>query len=943
VNTEVPRVQLSSQPTSSIPAVDPAAHDETFDAFLSYSRTEKDVALLVKAALERRRLTVWLDVEAIEISTKWLAEIQRGIECSNAFVVLLSPSSLRSEVCRAELDIAQAASKRIVPVRIADLDGTRLPPAIAEIQWFDLKPDGRIEESADQLATVIRTDYEHVRMHSLLLTRLRIWSMAGSKRGYLLHGELLSRALEWLEDAANREPAPSVEHRDFIGRSHRYRSFVRRVAVMSAILGVTALGFVFFFANEGRQEAQLSASRRIAVSALNQIDSMHDQALLFSAAAYRIANTADARSALFAALNHQPDLVAFLHGHHGPIDAIAANADESLIATASDDAHTILWNTATWRPIGAPLAGHSKSVWSAAFHPNLPVLATGSVDGTIRFWDTRTGKSLFAPISAHDGYGYVTSLAFSGDGTELLSASVDKTLRRWRYPEKTMIGSPLRGHLGNVWRASYLPGDDRYVSCGDDGTVRLWDRASTVNTNPLNTGSQAQCSLAVHRSGTVAVSAGDRIFLLDTNSASPRLRAIGDIKEGLLYGAVTFMRRGTILVSARGDDIDFWDVASGARVFPTHRAETNAVRSLTYLESRDLLISGGWARPVAKVWSIDSKSLLVSALPGNGKKGTMAIAFHPLRNELVTGGWDRKLLRWDLKNGQFVSAVLTDKAAEGTLSVRFNADGSRIVTADATGDITVWDLTADGARPRVIGNHKGGAYALATPPAAGFVASGGADGMIRFWSWDGESLGKPAFHDDPVDALALSPDGNRLASGDRRGRLLLWTLTGESPRFVELAPHTNGVRSLMFTPSGNSFISSGNDGKTKLWDLDRMPPTSTELDSGAGLSVATSYSPDGRTLAVVSDDNVILMDLAGRAQRIGVIRSPHAATIAAIAFSANGSYLATSSWLGNQGLKIWEVNARQWAKQACAVANRDLTRDESTIAGVAADSICSSN
>jgi WD40 repeat protein len=922
--------------------LDSAERNETHDAFISYARSEKEFAIQVKAALESRGLSVWLDLESIAISTKWLALIQRGIESSNAFLFLLSPNSLQSEVCRAEVEFARAANKRIVPVRICEIDRTQVPAAIGEVQWLEWPANSSVEERAEQLAAVIRTDHEYVRLHSLFLARARAWKAAGSKRGYLLHGELLSRALEWLEGSSSRSPPPADEHLTFIERSRKHRSLVQRATVVSAIIGVIALATVLYLARQGQQEARLSASRRVAVSALNQIDSMHDEALLFSVAAYRIADTADARSALFATLSYQPDLITFLHGHRGPISAVAANSDESRIATASDDNHTILWSTATWQPIAPPLDGHSNFVWSAAFHPGDSVLATGSVDGTIRFWDSGTGKPLFAPLKAHDGHGYVTSLAFSKDGRELLSASVDQTLRRWSYPARTLIGNPLHEHTGNVWRALFLPDDARYVSCGSDRTVRIWDRASGVNTRTLNTGSETQCSLAVSEAGLVAVSAGDRVYLLDPDTSSRGLRAIGDFKPGLFYSAVAFMRGGALLITARADEIDFWDVASGARAYPTHRAETNAVKSLLYLKSKDQLVSGGWTRPQAKVWNLGARPLLVSAMSAHGKQGTMAIAAHPSRSEFVTGGWDRKLLRWTLDKGELKSRLLAQDAAEGTLSIRFNRDGTRIVTADAAGNITVWDANADNAKPHVLGNHKGAANIVATPALGGFIASGGEDAVIAFWNWDGTVQGMSPLreHRVAVVALALSSDGSRMASGDRAGRLLLWTLGGKSPHFIDLTPHANGVRSVMFTPTGDGLVTAGNDGKTKLWDLDQSPPAATELDSGSGLSVATAFTADGRTLALVSDDNVTLIDLAGRAQRIGVIRSPHASTVAALTFSADGKFLATSSWLGSQNFKIWGVNPEVWADQACFRANRALTSDETSLVGVDAATIC---
>lgn len=74
------------------------------------------------------------------------------------------------------------------------------------------------------------------------------------------------------------------------------------------------------------------------------------------------------------------------------------------------------------------LRGHENWVSSAAFSPDGSRIVTGSWDTTARVWDAATGKEL-AALRGHDGI--VLSAGFSPDGSRVVSGSADKTARVW--------------------------------------------------------------------------------------------------------------------------------------------------------------------------------------------------------------------------------------------------------------------------------------------------------------------------------------------------------------------------------------------------------------------------------------------------------------------------------------------------------------------------------
>jgi hypothetical protein len=117
------------------------------------------------------------------------------------------------------------------------------------------------------------------------------------------------------------------------------------------------------------------------------------------------------------------------------------------------------------------LSGHGSVVETAAYSPDGRQVATASLDRTARIWDARTGAAL-AVLSGHGGG--VLSAAYSPDSKHLVTASFDKTARIWDVRTGVQL-AVLSGHSQAVSYAVYSP-DGRYLATASfDKTARIWD------------------------------------------------------------------------------------------------------------------------------------------------------------------------------------------------------------------------------------------------------------------------------------------------------------------------------------------------------------------------------------------------------------------------------------------------------------------------------------
>jgi cytochrome c len=282
------------------------------------------------------------------------------------------------------------------------------------------------------------------------------------------------------------------------------------------------------------------------------------------------------------------------------VRALAVSADGRVAVSGSFDQSAIVWSLDRGAALSV-LRFHDGAVNAVAALGD-GRFATAGEDGRMALW--RLGEP--APDRVIEGHrGPVVALSVAPDGATLASASWDATARLTPLgPGEPRV---LEGHRGNVNAAAFLP-DGRLITAGYDATLRIWPAGSgepQVRTlpTPLN-------AVAAAPDGEIVAAGADGIVRI--------LAPDGAVRAEIPAGPTPII---ALALSPDG----------------TRAAAASIGGAVAVLERRSAKVLFNLVGPGLPVWSL---------------------AFRPDGLELLTGGADRVVRRWDMRTGQHIGAAV---------------------------------------------------------------------------------------------------------------------------------------------------------------------------------------------------------------------------------------------------------------------------------------------
>jgi len=300
-------------------------------------------------------------------------------------------------------------------------------------------------------------------------------------------------------------------------------------------------------------------------------------------------------------------------------------------------------------------------------------------------------------------------------------------------------------------------------------------------------------------------------------------------------------------------------------------------------------------------------------------------------------------------------------------SVTFSPDGKRIATASQDKTAKIWDAVT-GQLLLTLTGHTDSVNGIVYSPDGKRIATTSEDHIAKVWDAStGEELLTFSGHTDWASRIAFSPDGARLVttSGDKTAKV--WD-AGTGKELLTFSGHGEWVWDVAFSPDGKRVATCGWDGFVRIWDASSGNELLTLPVEGGEDMRGVAFSPDGTRVAVASDGiypikiwdastgEVLLSTNLGRSHTrdfpLDIAFSPygnlaataggdepnakvwdpitgevlytlsgHTSGISGVAFSPDGTRLATASWDG--AARVWDITP---AKESLFIP-RDLTAE----------------
>jgi len=396
------------------------------------------------------------------------------------------------------------------------------------------------------------------------------------------------------------------------------------------------------------------------------------------------------------------------------------------------------------------------------------LIVVGLWSGDIITLDATTGICTSA-LSGHTGP--ARSLAFSSDGTSLVSGSFDRTVKLWDIQTGGVIRT-FHGHTGNVMSVSISPDCSIIASGSGDGTVHLW-KAQT-----------GECCCVIQHNHMVYSAqfspTNSQLLISASQDSTVQQWNINGDKIGPTYEGrfATFSSHGPHFVSwCRGYAI-VWNSDSGVAVAKL-QPPNNAFEACCL--SPDNKSVAGACNDLIYIWDITGLDPhLIKTLVGDHSITSIAFS-SPLI--LISCGNSIKFWQIDILSTDLVAASPESKPSPSALimSISVQAKDQIAISSDGAGVVRIWDIST--------GLCKSSIKILAGPHSRRDMQL--IDGRLlivwcthkKIYIWDTKKEKHPkkvdAISDFSTTSLRISGDGSTVFLLDSKQIQALSTQTGE--------------------------------------------------------------------------------------------------------------------------------------------------------------------
>lgn len=875
--------------------------------FISYSRKDKRFARKLNDALEQQDIKAWVDWEDIPSTADWMAEITASIEGADALVFVLSPDSIKSEVCAKELELAILGNKKIIPVLYRDVDKRlKMHPKLAATNWVLMRPKKESFNLAlAQLVESIKTDLGWVKQHTRLLQRAAEWNAKQRNRIHLLQGSDLTDAERWMADSTiyeDRHVTPLQAEYIISSRKGaigRQRSLI--VGVLLFALFSLMLMLYAFRQTENAENTALLLETQVALVEEREQFALTKQAEAETSEQLAMDREQEAQNQQRASQAQRMAAQAGAYAQRaGDLDVSTLLALQSLSISPSSEAEEVLRQTLSRMAMPITQAQHQGRIWSTQVSEDGQYFVSASADSTACVWTMDGGKKFCVQ---HDQD--VMDAFLTGDNRLLVTGSLDGSVQFWDGESGELVTAI---DLGSSVNDLDINRQNTTVVAGrEDGQISIielnWQRDGSPlpDENYVYSFSSGPITVVKFQPNGRWVGVGtrnghSRIWLL----RSP-LPERGPSHKSEIFNLV-FSPDGKLMVTVSEDSSAFISRAETGR-------RTHVIAHNDWVEDAAFGPDSSWF-----VTASDDKLVRVFDSGTGAEKFRMShdsyvqrVKVSPNGNWIASTGYDLSVRVWDSHSG----ALMLEASLDGIGSaLEFSPDGKRLIAGDQDGNLTIWDLSSLEQRagyivfPEFINKAE-------FDPAGGWMLFNTDDKTLwRIGTDDLASIkdgtqGERVYEFEGLTALIkISPNSQWVAvseySETGASRALLYNLETK----VEYSlPHGSDISSLAISPDSSLLATTTeHDSAIHIWSIetgekqDEIPFAETPL--------TLAYNPANSNLAIGFQGRSILWDTVND-KEIAVLGQN--GEIRSLLFNQTGALLATASLNGS--IFIWDMNS----------------------------------
>jgi WD40 repeat protein len=881
---------------------------------------------------------VWVDRADIFPSSPWRPEIEQAVLEAHAFVFVISPESVASEFCQAELAIASGVGKRVVPILARNTPLESIPEELAALHFLSfegsLEADGSYGESfeaqVDRLVEVLNTDIESLHLHTRLLNQSRLWVQRQDK-GLLLRGGELEEAERWLEEQISARRLVLPEQQQLVSASRRAATRRQRgsasvalvVAAVMLVLGIVA----FVQRSQAVHQSAVALAGELAAESASASSSNVTTQDLLALEAYRWSGTAQARASLVAAAEQPLERV--IPADLGELNQVAYAGKTNLLAAAGVRGITI-WHSTTDKELSRPLDS-GQTVNGIAFSPNGTLLAAAQNDGAVALFAMPSEKLKgFLPTDTSAAM----AVAFGPSGNELAAVTDDGRLFTWDLStgERASVSIGADGFLNWVAFDPRRPliavgGGFKLSEGGDNGLVSIYSRTLASHRTFSQSGTDFT-DVAFNPAGRLLSAADNdgRVLLLSASAA----KKTGDVQLASTAVAVAFNGSGSLMATSDSQGaVQLWDTSSLKEV-GSPMEDGSDVFTVAFSPDGRSLASGDLGGDIV-LWSATTFMPGVVTMTG---PSVVQLSLSSNSKLVATDNRDGTVDIWDVH----ARSVLAHLSAGGDplTSVAFSPhQPTTLAIGDQNGDVSVFNIPSQ--RPVVLSGPNSVVTSTVFSPDGQRLSVGYTNGEVEVWDLRTRQpvnrFGAPSTGAGQVTVTTFSPDGLSLATAYSNYGIEVFHLTAPTngDHLASLSrpatvTTTDAIFSLAFTPDGSLLIGGDALGNVELFDASTLRPAATFPGDGSSI-FELSVAPDGGTLATADyAGDLQLWDL-GTSQKLGNafnVGSPLLGTV----FSQNGKLLVTGANSGEIVLwpsLLWSTDLSAFASDLCPRLGRNLS------------------